>query len=75
MPADFLSRSFLEISPVAILDMNWTHEQEKDNFLISIAESLSKKWIYKFSMPDWYKKVEYFCRELFCMKSDKKLRN
>jgi hypothetical protein len=31
MPADFLSRSFTEISAISALVIDWVHEQEKDN--------------------------------------------
>ena len=58
MPADFLSRSFVEIAAVSALDMNWAHEQEKDNLSGLIKESLNKEWTYKFPMPEWYKKAE-----------------
>ena len=58
MPADFLSRSFIEIGAISALDMNWAHEQEKDNLSGLIKESLNKQWTYKFSMPEWYKKAE-----------------
>jgi hypothetical protein len=29
MPADFLSRSFVEIGAISALNMNWPHEQER----------------------------------------------
>jgi hypothetical protein len=53
MPADFLSRSFTEINAISALDVDWVHEQEKDNLSMLIKESLNKQWIYKFPMPDW----------------------
>jgi hypothetical protein len=31
MPTDFLSRSFSEIIAISALDIDWVHEQEKDN--------------------------------------------
>jgi hypothetical protein len=52
MPADFLSRGFTEMSAISALDIDWIHEQEKDNLSMLIKESLNKEWIYKFSMPD-----------------------
>jgi hypothetical protein len=57
MSVDFLSRSFVEVGARFAPDMNWAHEQEKDNLSNLIRESLDKKWIYKFPMPDWYKKA------------------
>jgi hypothetical protein len=36
MPADFLSRSFTEINPISALDIDWVHEQEKDNLSMLI---------------------------------------
>jgi hypothetical protein len=59
MPADFLSRSFTEISAISALDVDWVHEQEKDHLSMHIKESLNKQWIYKFPMPEWYKKAEH----------------
>jgi hypothetical protein len=56
MPADFLSRSFIEINAIFALDIDWVHEQEKVNLSMLIKESLNKQWIYKFPMPEWYKK-------------------
>ena len=41
------------------MDMNWAHEQGKDNLSNLVKESLNKEWIYKFPMPEWYKKVEH----------------
>jgi hypothetical protein len=32
MPADFLSRSFVEMGSISALNMNWAHEHEKDMF-------------------------------------------
>jgi hypothetical protein len=32
------------------MDLNWAHEQEKDNLSNLIKESLNKEWIYKFSI-------------------------
>jgi hypothetical protein len=58
MPADFLSRSFTEINAISALDIDWVHEQEKDNLSTLIKESLNKEWTYKFPMPEWYKKAE-----------------
>jgi hypothetical protein len=59
MPPDFLSRSFEKIIAISVLDLNWGHGQEKDNLSNLFKESLNKKWIYKFPLPDWYKKAEY----------------
>jgi hypothetical protein len=58
MPADFLSRSFTEISAISALDIDWVNEQEKDNLSTLIKESLNKEWTYKFPMPEWYRKAE-----------------
>jgi hypothetical protein len=65
MPADFLSRSFSEnddskskISALLALDIDWAHEQEKDNLSTLIKESLNKEWTYRFPMLEWYKKAE-----------------
>jgi hypothetical protein len=58
MPADFLLRSFTEINAISALDIDWVHEQEKDNLSTLIKESLNKEWTYKFPMPEWYKKAE-----------------
>jgi hypothetical protein len=58
MPADYLSRSFTQMSAISVFDMNWTHEHEKDKLSNLIKESLNKKWIYKFPMPDWFKKAQ-----------------
>ena len=65
MPADFLSRSFSEnnrsesqINALSALDINWAHEQEKDNVSTLIKESLNKEWTYRFPMLEWYKKAE-----------------
>jgi hypothetical protein len=60
MPADFLSRSLVEIGAISALDMNWAHDQEKENLSNLIQESLVKKRTYKFPMPGWYKKAEFF---------------
>jgi hypothetical protein len=57
--ADYLSRSFTKIGAISALDMNWAHEQEKDNLSNLIKKSLNKKWIYKFPMPDWFKYAEF----------------
>jgi hypothetical protein len=38
------------------LEVNSAHAQSKDNLSNLSKESLKKKWIYKFPMPDWYKK-------------------
>jgi hypothetical protein len=38
MPADFLSRSFAEISAISALDIGWVHEQEKDNLSMLIRK-------------------------------------
>jgi hypothetical protein len=46
LPAYFLSRSLVEMGAISALDMNWAHEQEKDNLSYLIRESLDKKWIY-----------------------------
>ncbi len=59
MPADFLSRSFTEMNAISALDVDWVHEQSKDNLSNLIKESLNKLWTYKFPMPEWYKKAEY----------------
>ncbi len=58
MPADFLSRSFTEINAISALDIDWVLEQEKDNLSTLIKESLNKECMYKFPMPEWYKKAE-----------------
>jgi hypothetical protein len=42
MPDDNLSRSFIELSAISVLDMKWAHEQEKDNISNLIKESLNK---------------------------------
>jgi hypothetical protein len=54
MPADLLSRSFKEISAISAIDIDWVHEQEKDNLSTLIKESLNKDWTYRFPMPEWY---------------------
>jgi hypothetical protein len=59
LPADFLSRSLMEMGAILALNMNWAHEQEKDNLSNLIRESLDKKWIYKFPTPDGYTKAEF----------------
>ena len=59
MPADFLSRSFTEIGAISAMDMKWEHEQAKDNLSNLVKESINKEWIYKFPMPEWYKKAEH----------------
>ncbi len=59
MPADYLSISFKEISAISVLDMNWAHEQEKDNLSNLIKESLDKKLTNEFPMPEWFKKAEF----------------
>jgi predicted CopG family antitoxin len=38
--------------------VNLAHKQEKDNLSNVIKESLKKKWVYKLSMPNWFKKAE-----------------
>jgi hypothetical protein len=58
MPADFLSRSFSEINAISALDIDWVHEQQKDNLSVLIRESLNNEWTYKFPMPEWYRKAE-----------------
>ncbi len=58
MPADFQSRSFSVIYAISALDIDWVHEQQKDNLSVLIRESLNNEWIYKSPMPDWYKKAE-----------------
>jgi hypothetical protein len=58
MPADFLSRSFTEINTISALDIDWVHEQEKDNLSTLVKESLNNEWTYKFPMPEWYRKAE-----------------
>ncbi len=65
MPADFLSWSFTEIDNIetkidalSALDIDWAHEQEKDNLSILIKESINKEWTYRFPMLEWYKKAE-----------------
>jgi hypothetical protein len=58
MPADLLSRSFVEMGVISVLNMNWAHKQEKDNLSSLIRKNLNKKWMQKFPMPDWYKKAE-----------------
>ncbi len=42
MPADFLSRSFIQVVAISALDINWAHKQEKDNLSNLINESLDK---------------------------------
>jgi hypothetical protein len=39
MPADYLSRSFIGLGAISVLDMNWAHEEEKDNLSNLIKES------------------------------------
>ncbi len=65
MPADFLSRSFTinnnpenKIYALSALDIDWAHEQQKDNLSTLIKESLNKEWTYRFPMLEWYKKAE-----------------
>jgi hypothetical protein len=48
----------MEIGAISTLDVDWTHAQEKDNLSNLIKESLERKWVYKFPMPDWYKKAK-----------------
>jgi hypothetical protein len=43
MLADFLSRSFTEINAISALDIDWVQEQQKDNLLMLIRESLNKE--------------------------------
>jgi hypothetical protein len=43
MPADFLSTSFVEMTAISVMDLNWAHEQEKDNLSNLIKESLNKE--------------------------------
>jgi hypothetical protein len=59
MPADFLSRNFMEIGAISSLNINWTHAQEKGNLSKLIKENLEKKWVNKFPMPEWYKKDKF----------------
>jgi hypothetical protein len=78
IPADFLSRSFTEISAISALDIDWVLEQEKDNLSTLIKESLNKEWTYKFPMPEWYKKAENIAKmavlrnNVICIKKDGK---
>ncbi len=65
MPADFLSRSYNEsndisatVNALSALDVDWVHEQEKDNLSTLIKESINKEWTYRFPMLEWYKKAE-----------------
>jgi hypothetical protein len=39
IPADFLSRSYVEIGAATAMDMNWAHEQGKDNLSNLFKES------------------------------------
>jgi hypothetical protein len=41
------------------MDLNWVHEQVKDNLSTLINESLNNQWIYKFPIPDWFEKAEF----------------
>jgi hypothetical protein len=59
MPADYLFRSFIKVTAISALDMNCAHEEEKDNLSNLIKESLEKKLVYKFPMPEWFKKAEH----------------
>ena len=63
MPADFLSRSFLQTCAISILDKDWVSLQEKDTQLKLIKEALDKKWSYSFHMPIWYKTAEELAKE------------
>jgi hypothetical protein len=58
MPADYLSRSYSKVSAISAQEMNWAYEQEKDSLSNLIKESLEKKWVYKFPMPEWFKKAK-----------------
>jgi hypothetical protein len=49
----------VEIGAISALVMNWAHKQEKDNLSNLIRESLDKKRINNFPMPDWFKKAEF----------------
>ena len=69
MLADFLSRSFTTISAISALDIDWVHEQEKDNLSTLIKESLNKEWTYKFPMTEWYKKAENIAKMVILRKT------
>ena len=58
MHADFVSMSFIKMSAISGLNLNWAHKQAEDNLCNLIKESLSKQWIYKFPMTDWYRTAE-----------------
>ncbi len=44
------------------MDMNWAHEQEKDNLSNLIKESLEKKWVHKFLVLEWFQKAEHVAK-------------
>jgi hypothetical protein len=69
-PVDFLSRSFTEINAITVLDIDWVHEEEKDNLSSLIKESLNKQWVYKFLVPEWYKKAEHLAEMAIMRKND-----
>jgi hypothetical protein len=43
MPVDFLSRGFIKVGDISVLDVNWTHAQSKDNFSNLIKEAIGHK--------------------------------
>ena len=48
---------------MSVIDEDWVEIQTKDTQCKFIKEAQEKKWMYKFPMPNWYKKSEKFAKD------------